>query len=232
MKYVYKIVVAICAIAVILVAIVTPLVHIEIDSLIPGALVTIGALLKNEEALKDVTQNTKGELPSGIYEDISIEDLISPNENSIAQAIMQMSGEASEETMKALEPAMAPFITFVVVLALIFICAIAAAVVGFASKNNRNVYYFSIAGIFISLMASPCMKAIAAPFVNGDITLEGLTGSGWAFLLGDITEISLPGTFWAVPAIFAGIMLWTFLFNATLPEKEKRERKLMLGEAD
>ena len=231
MKYVYKVVVAICAIAVILVAIVTPLVHIEIDSLLPGILVGIGAYI-DKDAVQDVVQDTKGELPSGIYEDIAIEDLISPNNNSIAQAIMQMSGDASEETMKALESAIAPFITFVVVLALIFICAIAAAVVGFASKNNRNVYYFSIAGIFISLMASPCMKAIAAPFVNGDITLEGLTGSGWAFLIGEITEISLPSSFWLVPAIFAGIILWTFLFNATLSKEEKLERKLMLGEAD
>lgn len=231
MKYVYKIVVAICAIAVILVAIVTPLVHIEIDSLLPGILVGIGAYI-DKDAVQDVVQDTKGELPSGIYEDIAIEDLISPNNNSIAQTIMQMSGDSSEETMKALEPAIAPFFTFVVVLALIFICAIAAAVVGFASKNNRNVYYFSIAGIFISLMASPCMKAIAAPFVNGDITLEGLTGSGWAFLIGEITEISLPSSFWLVPAIFAGIILWTFLFNATLSKEEKLERKLMLGEAD
>lgn len=231
MKYVYKIVAALGALAVILVALVTPLVHIEIDSLIPGALVTIGALL-DKDSVKDVAAATKGELPSGIYEDISVKDLVAPNSNTIAQAITQMGGEASEETMKALEPVMAPFFTFVVVFALILICAIVTAVVAFASKNNRNVYYLSIAGIFISLMASPCMKAIAAPFVNGEITLEALTGSGWAFLLGDITEISLPGTFWAVPAIFAGIMLWTFLFNATLPEKEKRERKLMLGEAD
>ncbi len=231
MKYVYKIVAALGALAVIFVAIVTPLVHIEIDSLLPGAIVTIGALLK-DESVQDVVQNTKGELPSGIYEDISIKNLISPNDNSIAQALTQMGGETSEETMKALEPVMAPLITFVVVLALILICAIATAVVAFATKNNRNVYYLSVAGIFISLMASPCVKAIAAPFINGDVTMEALTGSGWAFLLGEITEISLSSSFWLVPVIFAGIILWTFLYNATLPENEKRERKLMLGEAD
>lgn len=231
MKYVYKIVAALGALAVILVAIVAPLVHIEIDSLLPGAIVTIGALLK-DEAVQDVIQNTKGEIPSGIYEDISIKNLISPNDNSIAQALTQMGGEVSEETMKALEPVMAPLITFVVVLALILICSIATAVVAFATKNNRNVYYLSVAGIFISLMASPCMKAIAAPFVNGDVTLESLTGSEWAFLIGEITELSLSSSFWLVPLVFAGIILWTFLYNATLPEKEKRERKLMLGEAD
>ena len=231
MKYVYKIVAALGALAVIFVAIVTPLVHIEIDSLIPGAIVTIGALLK-DESVQDVVQNTKGELPTGIYEDISIKNLISPNDNSIAQALTQMGGEVSEETMKALEPVMAPLITFVVVLALILICAIATAVVAFATKNNRNVYYLSIAGIFISLMANSCVKAIAAPFINGDVTLESLTGSGWAFLLGEITEISLSSSFWLVPVVFAGIILWTFLYNATLPENEKRERKLMLGEAD
>ena len=231
MKYVYKIVAALGALAVILVAIVAPLVHIEIDSLLPGAIVTIGALLK-DEAVQDVIQNTKGEVPSGIYEDISIKNLIAPNDNSIAQALTQMGGELSEETMKALEPVMAPLITFVVVLALILICAIATAVVAFATKNNRNVYYLSVAGIFISLMASPCMKAIAAPFINGDVTLESLTGSEWAFLIGEITELSLSSSFWLVPLVFAGIILWTFLYNATLPENEKRERKLMLGEAD
>lgn len=231
MKYVYKIVAALCALAVIFVAIVTPLVHVEIDSLLPGILVGLGAYI-DKDAVQDVVQDTKGEIPTGMYEDISIKNLIAPNDNSIAQAIMQMSGEASEETMKALEPVMAPFITFLVVLALVFICAIATAIVAFASKNNRNVYYCCITGIFISLMASPCIKAIAAPFVNGDITLETLTGSGWAFLIGEITEVSLPSTFFFVPAIFAGIILWTFLYNATLPEKEKLERKLMLGEAD
>ena len=81
-------------------------------------------------------------------------------------------------------------------------------------------------------MANSCVKAIAAPFINGDVTLESLTGSGWAFLLGEITEISLSSSFWLVPVVFAGIILWTFLYNATLPENEKRERKLMLGEAD
>lgn len=232
MKYVYKIVAALGALAVILVALVTPLVHIEIDSMIPSALVTLGALLKNEGALSDVVQNTNGELPTGIYEDIAIKDLIFPNSNSIAQALTQIDGENSEETMKALEPVMAPFITFVVVIALVLILAIATIVVSFASKNNRNVYYLSVAGIFVSLMASPCMKAIEVPFINDIVTMDALTGSGWGFLLGDITEISLPSTFWFVPAIFACIILWTFLFNVTLPEKEKRERNLMLGEAD
>lgn len=231
MKLVYKIVAALGALAVIFVALVTPLVHIEIDSLLPGILVGLGAYI-DKDAVQDVVQDTKGEIPTGMYEDISIMDLISPNSNSIAQTLTQMGGEINEETVKALEPVIAPFITFIVVLALIFICAIVTIIVAFASKNNRNVYYLSIAGIFTSLMASPCMKAISAPFVNGDVTLEGLTGSGWAFLIGEITEISLPSTFWAVPAIFAGIMLWTFLYNATLPEEEKRERKLMLGEAD
>ena len=232
MKYVYKIVAALGALAVILVALVTPLVHLEIDSMIPGALVTLGALLKNESALNDVVQNTKGELPTGIYEDISVKNLLFPNNNSIAQALIQTGSEASEETMKALEPVMAPLITFVVVIALVLILAIAIIIVAFASKNNRNVYYLSIAGIFVSLMASACMKAIEAPFINDLVTMEALTGSGWGFLLGDITEISLPSSFWLVPVIFAGIILWTFLFNATLPENEKRERKLMLGEAD
>ena len=112
------------------------------------------------------------------------------------------------------------------------ICAIAIVVVAFASKNNRNVQYLSVAGIFVSLMSSACIKAIEAPFANDVVTFETLTGSGWAFLLGDITEVSLLSSFWVIPAIFAGIILWTFLYNATLPEKEKLERKLMLGEAD
>ena len=95
MKYVYKIVAALGALAVILVALVTPLVHIEIDSLIPGALVTIGALL-DKDSVKDVAAATKGELPSGIYEDISVKDLVAPSSNTIAQALTQMGGEASE----------------------------------------------------------------------------------------------------------------------------------------
>lgn len=231
MKYVYKIVAAVAALAVIFVAIFMPLVYINFESLLPSVLVTLGSYLKNDAAT-EILKNNNGELPRGISENIAIKDIFSPSTNSIAEAINSIGSETSDAVMKALEPIIAPAITLVIVFVLILICAIVTAVIAFVAKDNRKVIYSSITGIGLSLMLPEAFESLAAPFLNGEITLATLSGSALASLLGNVTELELSSTFWFVPAIFACVIVWTLLYNATLPENEKRERKLMLGEIE
>ena len=232
MKYVYKIVAAAVALAVVIVAICVPLVYISFESLLPSVLVTLGAYLKNDAAT-EILESTNGELPSGISENIAVKDILSPSANSIAEVINSIgSEEMSETVMKALEPVIAPAITFAVIFALILICAIVTAVIAFVAKDNRKVIYSSITGIGLSIMLPNAFKAVAIPFVDGQITLATLSGSSLASLLGSVSKLELTTTFWFIPIIFACVIVWTLLYNATLPEKEKLERKLMLGETE
>lgn len=231
MKYVYKIVAAVVALAVIVVAICVPLIYISFESLLPSILVTLGAYLKSDAAT-EILQNSNGELPSGIAENIALKDILFPSSNSIAEIINGIGSETSETVMKALEPVIAPAITLAIVFVLILVCAIATAVIAIVAKDNRKVIYSSITGIGLSIMLPNAFKAVAIPFTDGQITLATLSGSSLASLLGSVTKFELNSTFWFIPVIFACVIIWTILYNATLPEKEKRERKLMLGEAD
>jgi hypothetical protein len=47
--------------------------------------------------------------------------------------------------------------------------------------------------------------------------------------LAQVEEISIAPIFYLVPALFGFIALWTVLYNATLPDKEKAERMKMIG---
>ena len=231
MKYVYKIVAAVAALAVIIAAICLPLVYISFESLIPSVLLTIGAYLKNDSAA-EILQNANGELPTGIAENIAVKDVLFPGSGSVAEIISNIDIGSSDTATKALEPVISPAITLLVIFALILICAIVTAVLAIAVKDNRKVIYSAITGIGLSLMLPEAFEAVAAPFLNGDITLATLSGSPFASLLGSVAKVEISSTFWFIPIIFACVIVWTILYNITLPEEEKRERKLMLGEAE
>lgn len=232
MKYVYKTVAALLALAVIAVIICTPIVSVTMESLIPAALVLIGSYLKNDKAT-EILNEYEGSVPSSIGENISILDLINPSENSIASIIRNFSSEDSSATaMEALKPVIPSAIGFAVVLGLIIICAIATAVTAFACKNNRIPVYISIAGCGLNFMLFKTFGDVAIPFVDGTITLSALAGSEWMTLLGEITDVSMPSTMWFITVMFVCVIVWTILYNATLPTEEKIKRKRMLGEID
>lgn len=231
MKYVYKIVAAVVALAVIVAAICLPLVYISFESLIPSVLLTIGAYLKNDTAIQ-MLQDANGELPTGIAENFSLKDILFPGNGSVAEIIGNIDLGSSDTAVKSLEPVISPAITFAVIFALILICAIVTAVIAIAAKDNRKVIYSAITGIGLSLMLPEAFEAVAAPFLNGEITLATISGSPLASLLGTVAKLELSSTFWFIPIIFACVIVWTILYNATLPEEEKRERKLVLGEAE
>ena len=231
MKYVYKIVAAVAALAVIIAAICLPLVYISFESLVPSVLLTIGAYLKNDAATV-LLESTNGELPTGIAENIAIKDILSPSTNSIAEILSDLGSETSETITEALKTVITPAIVLGIVFALILICAIVTAVIAIVAKDNRKVIYSAVTGIGLSLMLPEAFEAVAAPFLNGEITLATLSGSPLASLLGTVAKLEITSTFWFIPIIFACVIVWTILYNATLPEEEKRERKLMLGEAE
>lgn len=231
MKYVYKIVAAIVALAVIVAAICLPLVYISFESIIPSVLLTIGAYLKND-TVTEVLESTNGELPSGIAENFSLKDLLFPTSDSIAEIISKIDIDSSDTAAKALEPIVSPAITFAIIFVLILICAIVTAVLAILVKDNRKVIYSAITGIGLSLMLPEAFEAVAAPFLNGEITLATISGSPLAALLGSVAKLEISSTFWFIPIIFACVIVWTILYNITLPEEEKLERKLMLGEIE
>ena len=231
MKYVYKIVAAVVALAVIVAGICLPLVYISFESLVPSVLLTIGAYLKNDAAT-ELLESTNGELPTGIAENIAIKDILSPSTNSIAEILSDLGSETSETITEALKTVITPAIVLGIVFALILICAIVTAVIAIVAKDNRKVIYSAVTGIGLSLMLPEAFEAVAAPFLNGEITLATLSGSPLASLLGTVAKLEITSTFWFIPIIFACVIVWTILYNATLPEEEKRERKLMLGEAE
>ena len=68
-----------------------------------------------------------------------------------------------------------------------------------------------------------------SPLVNGEITMTDFINSDWAVLLAEFETITLNLIFYFIPITFGFIALWTILYNATLPEKEKEERKKMIG---
>lgn len=232
MKYVYKTVAALLAIAVIAVMIFTPIIAVSLESLIPSILTLVGAWLKNDTAM-ELLEQYEGAIPSTIGEDIALFDLISPGENTIASIIRNFGSEdASSAALEALEPAMPSIIAFIVVFVLIAICAIAVAVTAFACKNNRVPIYLSIIGCGLNAMLFETFGDVAQPFVEGEITLSQLAGTDWATLLGSITGLEVPSSMWAISVLFICVIVWTVLYNITLPQEEKIARKRMLGELD
>ena len=232
MKYVYKTVAALLAIAVIAVMIFTPIIAVSLESLIPSVLTLVGAWLKNDTAM-ELLEQYEGAIPSTIGEDIALFDLISPGENTIASIIRNFGSEdASSTALEAFEPAMPSIIAFIVVFVLIAICAIAVAVTAFACKNNRVPIYLSIIGCGLNAMLFETFGDVAQPFVEGEITLSQLAGTDWATLLGSITGLEVPSSMWAISVLFICVIVWTVLYNITLPQEEKIARKRMLGELD
>ena len=232
MKYVYKTVAELLAIAVIAVMIFTPIIAVSLESLIPSILTLVGAWLKNETAM-ELLEQYEGAIPSTIGEDIALFDLISPGENTIASIIRNFGSEdASSTALEALEPAMPSIIAFIAVFVLIAICAIAVAVTAFACKNNRVPIYLSIIGCGLNAMLFETFGDVAQPFVEGEITLSQLAGTDWATLLGSITGLEVPSSMWAISVLFICVIIWTVLYNITLPQEEKIARKRMLGELD
>ncbi len=224
MKYVYKIIAALGALSVIPVIIFAKTIYYKIASTAMASIFLIGQLFKID-ALTDVIKEHNGVAPENIADITSLYDLY--------KLFTSISGNSSgSEALERLEVLIAPAITCAVALILVALCAIVTAVLAIVVKNNRAVIYSSIAGIGLSMVFKECFEGLASPILNGTVNFSTLLDSTWASLIGSFTELDLTTNFWFIPAVFGAVIIWTVLYNYTLPEKEKRERKLMLGEAD
>lgn len=222
MKYVYKIVAALGAISILPLLVFLETIYFRIGSAALTAIFGISNLL----GIDALTQATNGEIPAGIA------DTYSPYELYAFLGDMEAFKGLGGDLEGKFDILIAPAITGVVVLVLLVICAIVTAILAIAAKDNRKVIYSSIAGIGLSLMFKECFDCFAAPILDGSISLATITDSFWSGLIANFDELILNTNFWFIPVVFAAIILWTVLYNYTLPEKEKKERKIMLGEAD
>ena len=225
MKYFYKIVAALGALAVIPTLIFTKIFYFKMSSTALQAIIAILKLSGNEVTEELFTQ-TGGKLPSAVADSLSFYDIF----NTLTSLKdLASNGDGLDDKLEIL---FAPAIVFAVILVLVVICAIVTTIIALFTKNNRKVIYSSIVGIGFSLMATPAFGAIADPILDGRVSIATLMDSVWGGLIGNMEEFILNTNFWFIPAIFGAIILWTVLYNYTLPENEKKERKLMLGELD
>lgn len=232
MKYAYKIIAALLAIAIIPIFIFTPLVSIRAESLAVQILAFIGQV-KHNETIEEIMSQNGGELPSHIGESLSVYDVAFGDINTLAGSIADMVKNYGEGTPNIdLEKLIAPALAFAILGLLVILCAIITAVLAFVAKDNRKVIYSSLAGFGFAFMMPATFKAIAEPFLNQEISIASVMESIWGSLIGEVVNFQMASTFWVIPAMFIVIIVWTVLYNFTLPEEQKKERKLMLGEAD
>lgn len=224
MKYVYKIVAALGAISILPLFVFLETIYFKMTSTALSAIFGIGQLLGNE-TLNQALESTNGQIPSGIADTYSPYELY-----NLFYGLGDLGGDGN--LAEKLEVLITPLITAGVVLALIVICAIITVVFAIVAKDNRKVIYSSIAGIGLSFMFKECFECFAAPILEGTVSIATLMESVWGGLIGNFEEFTLNTNFWFIPVVFAAIILWTVLYNYTLPKDEKRARKIMLGELD
>ena len=223
MKYVYKIVAALGALSVIPMLGFLKIFYYKASSVAVQILAFI-ANMKGNADMEEILAENGGNLPENIADTMSVYDLVSLLDFS--------QGFSGEDVGDKFDLIVVPGIVLGIVAVLIVICAIVTAIFAFAAKNNRMVIYSSVCGIGLTFMFSKAFEAVAAPFLDQSISLSTILDSMWASFLGEIEVMTLTNEFWFIAAAFAAVIVWTVLYNITLPEDEKKERKLMLGEED
>ena len=222
MKYVYKIISAICSLAVLPALVFSPYIYYDISSAALQGLFALGELMGNETIINAMDEYGLDKAPTGIAGSFSIYGL--------KDIISLVSGNASSsEVLEKVEIMIPSFFAMCAAFALIVICAIVTIVFAFACKDNRKVIASSFAGITSSLLFVMLFDNTLAPVVSGQINLNTLIDTFWASLIAEVEEISIAPVFYLIPVLFGFIALWTVLYNATLPEKEKAERMKMIG---
>lgn len=223
MKYVYKIVAALGALSVIPMLGFLKIIYYKASSVAVQILAFIANMRGNAD-MEEILAENGGNLPENIADTMSIYDLVSLLDFS--------QGFSSDAVGDKFDLIIVPGIVLGVIAVMLVICAIVTAVFAFAAKNNRMVIYSSVCGIGLTVMFSKAFEAVAAPFLDQSISLSTIFDSMWASFLGEIEVMTLTNEFWFIAVVFLAVIIWTVLYNITLPENEKKERKLMLGEED
>lgn len=223
MKYVYKAVAAIASLVVIPAFMFLSNIYYKFSSVAMQIIVTALANRGNTHALEILEQNN-GVAPSAIADSISFRELL-----GLSDSVSGLLSGSVSETLAVLKT---PAITLAVIGVLIMVCAAVTACIAIFAKNNRKVYYSSLAGIGLSIMFKFAFESVAAPFLDGTISLADLLESFAGVFVANAEAVELSTTFYFIPLIFLGVIVWTAIYNFTLPENEKKARKAMLKEAD
>lgn len=222
MKYVYKIISVLCALAVLPALVFAPYMYYYVSSTALQGIFTIGQLAGNETIINAMDEWGLDTAPTGIADSVSVYGL-----TDIASLLN--TDDSSSELLQKIDMVIPSFFAMCFAFLLIAICAIVTAVLAIACKDNRKVIASSFAGIASSLLFVMLFDNTVEPFVSGTIKIADLIDSLLAPFIAQVEEISIAPIFYLIPAIFGFIALWTILYNATLPEKEKAERLKMIG---
>ncbi len=222
MKYVYKIVSALLSIAVLPTIIFSPMIYYYISSVALQGLFTLAQLLGSEALTSAMKENGWENVPEGISGTLAIYD--------IGDVVAQFGGVGdSENALEAVEMIIPSLIATGIALIFTAICAIVTVVLAFACKDNRKIIASSIAGAGFSLMVPMLIENTVSPILSGAINIGSILNTFWAPFIAEIEEISVAPLYYLVTALFVCVAVWTILYNATLPEKEKAERQKMIG---
>lgn len=221
MKYVYKAVAAIGSLTVIPALAFLSTIYYRFSSPTMALLFQVLAGKGLESAKKVVAENG-GVAPQYVADSTSLyklTDLLN----------MFKGSQSSNSALDILKPAV---ITLVIIAILIAVIAIVTALLAFVAKDNRKVYYSSLAGIGASVMFKFAFDSLVAPLVDGTISLSDIMQSAIGAFIAKAEVIELSTAFYAIPALFVCVMVWTFIYNYTLPETEKAARKKYIEEVD
>lgn len=222
MKYVYKIVSALCAVAILPVTLFSSLIYYYFSSTALESLYALGEYMGSQTIADSYEKYGLESAPTGISDSLSLYE--------VYDLIRIFSGgEASPEVLENVKNLLPPLLATITAFILILICAIVTVVLVFACKDNRKVTASSFAGVGLSLLFVMLFDNLVSPFVNGTLSISEVFENSWFDLLAEVEEISISPEFYLIPALFGFIALWTILYNATLPEKEKAERQKMIG---
>ena len=222
MKYVYKIVSAISSLAVLPAIVFSPIIYYYFSSIALQSMFTLVELFNSGSMQKYLDKYNLESVPTGMADTMSLYDLF--------DLVMQFSGMGdSGEFLSKIEVMIPSLIATAAAFILTAVCAIVTAVLAIVCKDNRKVIASSFAGIGMSLLTAMLIENTVNPLVSGDISLNDFIDAFWASLIAEVEEISIAPMFYLIPALFGFVALWTILYNATLPEKEKAERLKMIG---
>jgi len=222
MKWVYKIVSALCALAVLPAMVFSPIIYYYVSSVALQGILTLAELKNSGTIQKYLDKYNMESIPEGIADTPSLYDM--------GALIYKFGGNGdSSEILDKIEIMIPSLIATAIAIFLTMVCAIVTVVLAFACKDNRKVIASSFAGLGFSLMVPMLIENTVSPLVSGAISISSFIDAFWASLIAEVEEISVAPTYYMIPALFGFIALWTVLYNATLPEKEKAKRMKMIG---
>lgn len=194
MKYVYKSVTALIALAVLPVLYFLPLFQYRVKSPI---LTVIGA-----------GTNYMGDA-------VSLSSI-----SELGQQLGQYSGGGNSGTLTtALKGMMTPLIVCAVFFILVVLTAITCAVLAFACKKKYPACCAAVFGIAFTNMYTGAMNAIIQPLADKSTTLANIIGQWWVTFVADLEFIAIGNAQNFVYVLFAGVLLWSAVYTVTEPKE-------------